>query len=87
MLTLTTAEPAFLLQHRHAASECGAAFAAWRGHASPLRREPALASCRTGDHGMWWLVAAASAAEALALLPHFVAERTTATEVRPIELP
>ena len=37
--------PRFLLHHRHEPHECGVAFAAFRGHASPLRHQAALASC------------------------------------------
>ena len=77
----------FLLQHRHRASECGVVFASFRGHDSPLRRRPALASCVHGDHAIWWEVEAASEADALALLPYYVAERATATPVAEVEIP
>jgi hypothetical protein len=77
----------FLLHHRHAAAECGVAFAAFKGHASPLRHAGAVASCLAGDHAVWWVVPAASAAEALDQLPFFVAERTTVTEVREVLIP
>jgi hypothetical protein len=36
---------------------------------------------------VWWTVEAATAHEALALLPSFVAERTTATRVDDIVVP
>ncbi|HEU4657701.1 MAG TPA: hypothetical protein VFR97_09260 [Capillimicrobium sp.] len=77
----------FLLHHRHQPHECSAAFAAWKGHASPLRHRETFGTCRRGEHAIWWLVRAAGADEALALLPHFVAVRTTAIEVGPIAIP
>ena len=59
----------FVLHHRHEADECGAVFASFKGHNSPLRHETTLASCRSGGHAIWWTVDAASEADALALLP------------------
>ncbi len=59
----------FVLHHRHEADECGAVFASFKGHNSPLRRKATLASCRSGGHAIWWTVDAASEADALALLP------------------
>jgi hypothetical protein len=79
--------PRFLIHHRHAASACGVTFSAFRGHQSPLRRKPALASCGSGDHAIWWTVEAASEADALALLPFFVAERSTAVAVSEVQIP
>jgi hypothetical protein len=79
--------PLFLLDHQHEPQECAAAFAAWAGFASPLRRSHALSSCLVGGHRLWWRVQAASEDEALALLPTFVASRTRATEVREVEIP
>ena len=79
--------PQFLVHHRHAARECGIAFSAFRGHESPLRHQPALASCAAGGHEIWWTVEAASEADALALLPFFVAQRASATEVREVRIP
>ncbi len=79
--------PRFLVHHRHAAAECGVAFAAFKGHDSSLRHLPALASCTAGDHAIWWTVEAASAADALALLPFFVAERSTAVAVTEVQIP
>jgi hypothetical protein len=76
-----------LLQHRHEAQECGVAFASFKGDESPLRHEATIGSCRSGGHELWWTVEAASEAEALALLPHFVAERTTATRVSELGIP
>lgn len=79
--------PTFLLEHRHEAADCEAAFAAWHGFASPLRHESAPSTCLTGDHRLWWWTKADSADEALALLPQFVAERTTAVRVREARIP
>ena len=59
--------------------ECGVAFASFKGHESPLRHRAALASCASGGHAIWWTVEAATEADALALLPFFVAERSTVT--------
>ncbi len=77
----------FVLHHRHEANECGVAFASFKGHNSPLRHRPTLASCRSGGHAIWWTVEAASEAEALALLPFYVAERTTAASVSAVDIP
>jgi hypothetical protein len=71
----------FVLCHRHEPSECRIAFAAWRGFPSPLRAEPALSSCTVGGHQLWWFVEAADADGALAMLPAYVATRTSAAEV------
>jgi hypothetical protein len=79
--------PRFLIHHRHEPRECGVVFAAFRGHESPLRHRPTLASCGFGGHAIWWSVEAAGEAEALALLPFFVAERSTATKVEEVEFP
>lgn len=62
-------------------------FAAFKGHESPLRHRPTTASCVSGGHAIWWTVEATSADEALALLPFYVAERTTATSVTQVEIP
>jgi hypothetical protein len=77
----------YLLQHQHEARECGVVFASFKGHESPLRHQPTLASCRSGGHAIWWTVDAASEADALGLLPHYVAQRTTATRVTEVEIP
>ena len=77
----------YLLHHRHDPRECGVVFAAFTGHESPLRRQPTLASCRSGGHAIWWTVEAASEQDALALRPVYVAERTTATSVSEVEIP
>ena len=77
----------YLIHHRHAAHECGVAFASFRGHESSLRHSAALASCASGGHAIWWIVDAATEADALALLPFFVAERATATAVSEVAIP
>jgi hypothetical protein len=79
--------PRFLIHHRHESPECGVAFAAFRGHESPLRHRSTLASCAFGGHAIWWSVEAASESEALALLPFYVASRATATRVGEVEIP
>jgi hypothetical protein len=79
--------PRYLLQHRHEPDECGVVFASFKGHASPLRRRPTLASCRSGGHAIWWSVEAATLIDALGLLPFYVAERTTATRVSEVDIP
>lgn len=77
----------FLLHHVHRPEECGATFASFSGVDSPLRHRPADASCRFGGHAIWWHVDAASEVEALALLPHYVAQRTTVTPVAQVLIP
>ena len=77
----------YLLHHRHRAEECGVAFASFKGLRSPLRHKATVASCRSGEHAIWWLVDAASPEEALELLPFFVAERSTAIEVTEVRIP
>ena len=79
--------PRFLLEHHHAATECGAVFAAFIAFESPLRGRPASASCYYGGHRIWWEVDATTAEEALSRLPGYVAQRTSATPVRPVEIP
>jgi hypothetical protein len=79
--------PRFLLHHRHEPRECGVAYAAFRGHRSPLRQHAAVSSCAFGGHAIWWSVEAADPEEALALLPFFLAERATATRVDEVDIP
>jgi hypothetical protein len=79
--------PLFLLHHRHTPAECAAAFAAWTGFESPLRRGRAASTCLAGGHALWWRVEADDAAEALSLLPRFVARRTAPIEIRDVEIP
>jgi hypothetical protein len=77
----------FLLEHRHEPRECGVVFAAFRGHDSPLRHRPTLASCRSGGHAIWWTVDAESEEDARRLLPRYVAERTNVNRVSEVEIP
>ena len=77
----------YLLHHRHEPEECGVVFASFKGHQSPLRRRPTLASCRTGGHAIWWTVEADNEDDALRLLPYYVAQRTTITLVSEVQIP
>jgi hypothetical protein len=77
----------FLLHHRHEPGKCGVAFAAFKGHESPLRHAATFASCAAGGHEIWWIVDAASTEAALDLLPHYVAQRSTAVPIRKIQIP
>jgi hypothetical protein len=79
--------PRYVLQHHHEARECRAVFASFKGHPSPLRHQATLASCRSGGHTIWWTVEAESDADALALLPAYVAQRTSAARVNEVEIP
>jgi hypothetical protein len=79
--------PSYLLQHRHEPRDCGVVFAAFRGYESPLRHRPALASCASGGHAIWWTVQASGEELALDVLPPYVAARTTATEVNEVQIP
>ncbi|HEU5212757.1 MAG TPA: hypothetical protein VFU10_08310 [Gaiellaceae bacterium] len=77
----------YLLEHHHAPRECGVVFASFKGHTSPLRHRATLASCRSGGHAIWWTVEAESEADALALLPAYVAKRTSIARVSEVEIP
>jgi len=79
--------PRFLLHHTHEPRECPAAFAAWKGFASPLRARPTIGSCLSGRHEIWWELDAAGDSEALAHLPPYVAERTEAIRVTEVRVP
>ena len=79
--------PFFLLHHQHGALECAAAFAAWQGFVSPLRKQLAASTCLVGGHAVWWRVEAADRQAALALLPPYVAHRTDAIPVRCVQIP
>jgi hypothetical protein len=79
--------PRYLLHHRHEPRECGAAFAAWKGHDSPLRRQETFGTCRAGGHEIWWLVDADTVDEALEQLPWFIAQRSTAAEISAVAIP
>jgi hypothetical protein len=77
----------YLLHHRHTPGECGVVFASFKGHESPLRHKATLASCRSGGHAIWWTVEAESEEAAQALLPYYVAQRTTITRVSEVDIP
>jgi hypothetical protein len=77
----------YLLEHRHGPRECGVVFASFKGHESPLRHLPTLASCRSGGHAIWWTVDAETEEDALRLLPPYVAQRTTVSRVSEVEIP
>jgi hypothetical protein len=77
----------YLLHHSHEPQECGVVFASFKGHQSPLRHQSTLASCRSGGHEIWWTVEANGEEDALALLPPYVAARTTATPVSEVPIP
>jgi hypothetical protein len=77
----------YLLHHRHEPQECGAVYASFKGHVSPLRRHATLSSCRSGGHAIWWSVEATTATGALEFLPTYVAQRTTATMVSEVDIP
>jgi hypothetical protein len=79
--------PLFVLSHQHQPEECRHAFAAWKGYDSPLRHQPAVASCIDGGHRAWWQVEAADAAAALAQLPPYVAERTIVEPAHQVTIP
>jgi hypothetical protein len=77
----------YLLSHSHRPGECRAAYAAWTGFESALRRREAMSSCANGGHRIFWTVEADGGEQALAQLPPFVAERTEVTEVRRVPIP
>jgi hypothetical protein len=79
--------PRYMVHHRHEPRECGIAFAAFKGHESPLRHRAALASCPSGGHAIWWTVEAASEQDALGQLPYFVARRSTIAQVSELVIP
>ena len=79
--------PRFVLEHTHTARECGVVFASFKGFQSPLRHCVAIGSCDFGTHRIWWDVEAATAADALARLPRYVADRTVAIRVGDVETP
>jgi hypothetical protein len=77
----------YLIRNRHDPDECGAVFASFKGHGSPLRHRATLASCRQGGHEIWWTVDAESDENALRLLPPYVVERSTITRVSEVQIP
>jgi hypothetical protein len=46
-----------------------------------------ITSCPSGGHEIWWAVEAEAEADALRLLPFYVAQRTTVTRVSEVEIP
>ena len=79
--------PLFRLYYVYEASECPAAYAAWKGFESPLRRAVTLSTCREGGHAIWWDVEAPDDGLALELLPPYVAARTTVVAVSKVAIP
>jgi hypothetical protein len=79
--------PQFIVHHRHEPHQCGIAFAAFKGHDSPLRHRAAQASCLTGGHAIWWSVHAQSEEDALRQLPLFVAQRSMVVRVTEVVIP
>jgi hypothetical protein len=77
----------YLLEHRHGPTECGAAFASWKGFDSPLRETQTWCSCLSGDHGLWFVTDAPDDATALGLLPRYLAERTHVLRVTEVSIP
>jgi hypothetical protein len=89
----------FVLVHGHTPSECRVAYAAWNGFSSPLRGVPAQSTCARfppsrspaawsgpAQHEIWWTVQAEDVTTALAQLPPYVRERTTAREVTEVTI-
>jgi hypothetical protein len=77
----------YVLHHRHEPHECAVVFASFKGSASPLRHQLTLASCRSGGHEIWWTVDAEGEADALRMLPDYVATRTSVVSVTEVEIP
>jgi hypothetical protein len=77
----------YLLVHEHTAGECAVVFASWRGVDSPLRHTSATSTCEFDGHSIWWTVDAPSEAEALGMLPPYVASRSTATKISEVQIP
>jgi hypothetical protein len=77
----------FMLEHTHTARECGAVFASFKAFQTPLRHRATVGSCDFGGHRIWWQVEAESADDALAQLPRYVAQRTSAILIRELETP
>ena len=89
-LTIRLGAPAmglFLLVHSHSPERCASAWAAWKGHLSSLRGTEVACTCMHGGHVVWWEVRAASAEDALALLPDYVARSTRALPIRRVVTP
>jgi hypothetical protein len=77
----------YLLHHVHTADDCGVVFASFKGHDSPLRRQVTITSCGSGGHAIWWTVEALTARDAIAMLPPYVAARTTVIPVAEVPIP
>lgn len=75
------------MSHRHDPEECRTAYAAWSGYDSPLRRKPAIASCPSGGHSIFWVIDAPDRQAALAQLPEWLASRTAVSEVTEVPIP
>jgi hypothetical protein len=83
----TAVVPRYILEHRHTPRECGVVFASFKAFESPLRRAVVPSSCSFGNHRIWWELDADTEAAALAQLPLYVAERTTATRICRLRIP
>lgn len=79
--------PRYMLSHCHDPQECGVVFASFKAFSSPLRGSAVRASCDFGTHHIWWEVEAPDEDAALAQLPRYVAERTTALRTRELRTP
>jgi hypothetical protein len=79
--------PLFIIHHRHDANECPAAYAAWKGFDSPLRRQGAKSSCPWSGHDIWWDLDAVDADDALSYLPPYVGERSVAIRIGQVDIP
>jgi hypothetical protein len=79
--------PRFRLEHQHVPDECPIVFASFKAFESPLRHQLTIGSCDFGTHRIWWDVEAATAEDALARLPRYVAQRTTAIRVGDLSTP
>jgi hypothetical protein len=46
-----------------------------------------ISTCLEGGHELWWVLAARDSAAVVALLPRFVAERSSVVRVREVSIP
>ena len=72
---------------RTSAAWCSPPSKATTAHFAVSATPASCASKGRAIHAIWWTVDATTAEEALALLPFYVAERTTATSVSDVEIP
>jgi hypothetical protein len=79
--------PGFILHHSHEATECGIAFAAWRGFESELRHRHTVGTCSLGGHELWFFVDAPTCDGALAQLPPWLAARTRTIQIGEVSIP